>query len=473
MKIKLLFLFALFCGLSHAQIIISPSQTNVLCNGACTGSATVNITGGSSPYTYSWSPSGGTGATASGLCAGPYTVTVSDGSGGNASSVITITQPPALTLSIGGIVNASCFGSCDGSVIPNASGGTGGYTYSPSANNLCAGTHTFTVTDGNNCTATATCTITEPGLLTPTVTVVGSSCSGSCTGSATVDVPGSGNGYTYSWTPTGGTGKTAIGLCPGTYTCIITKNGCVTNQTVAIPAGTLFATLSYTNVSCFGYCDGAAALNATGGTGPYTYSWLPLGGSGATANALCAGTYTGTVNDGGGCSFPYTFSITQPSSFSGTPTSTPASCGGCTDGTATANYQGGSGQYTFSWTPGGQTSATATGLLPGTYTVCVTKNSTGCTECNSVVVSASTGIHAQGILPVSVFPNPGSGIFVIRSEKQISRIEIFNMLGEKIYSAAPGLSEIKIDLANEAKGVYFYRLKNVDKIERTGKIIIE
>jgi gliding motility-associated-like protein len=54
------------------------SQTNVVCGGGNTGSATVTVSGGTSQYSYLWSPSGGTAATATGLAAGTYSVTVTD-----------------------------------------------------------------------------------------------------------------------------------------------------------------------------------------------------------------------------------------------------------------------------------------------------------------------------------------------------------------------------------------------------------
>lgn len=60
------------------QLTLSTTQTNVVCNGDNTGTATVIPAGGTNHYSYLWSPSGGTNATATGLAAGTYTVTVTD-----------------------------------------------------------------------------------------------------------------------------------------------------------------------------------------------------------------------------------------------------------------------------------------------------------------------------------------------------------------------------------------------------------
>ena len=54
-------------------------------------------------------------------------------------------------------------------------------------------------------------------------------------------------------------------------------------------------TINPTHVTCFGGNDGSAAGFPNGGTSPYTYSWLPQGGSNAIANSLTSGTYTVTI----------------------------------------------------------------------------------------------------------------------------------------------------------------------------------
>ncbi|TND09336.1 MAG: hypothetical protein FD123_1423 [Bacteroidetes bacterium] len=371
------------------------AQTNVLCNGQCTGSATVTPFGGTAPYSYSWAPSGGTGATASALCAGTYTVTVTDANGCATTRTFSITQPTALSTT-GGQTNILCFGQCTGTATVTPSGGTAPYSYSwaPSggtgatASALCAGTYTVTVTDANGCTTTRTFNITQPPAgVSATGAQTNILCNGQCTGSATVTASGGSTPYTYAWTPSGGTSASASALCAGTYTCTVTDaNGCTTTRTFTItqpPA--LSTTGAQTNVLCNGQCTGSATVTPSGGTAPYSYSWAPSGGTGASASALCAGTYTVTVTDANGCVITRTFTITQPTAITATTSFTSATCGG-NNGTATVTPSGGTSPYTYSWsTTPVQTTQTATGLAAGTYAVTVT-DANGCTASFSVTV---------------------------------------------------------------------------------------
>src|SRR5690606_34575531 len=107
----------------------SASQTNVSCNGGSNGSASVTPSGGMTPYSYSWSPSGGTGATASGLAAGTYKVTVTDANGCIATRSFTVAQPSAINVS-GIKTDASCGSAADGQIALTVGGGVPGYTYS-------------------------------------------------------------------------------------------------------------------------------------------------------------------------------------------------------------------------------------------------------------------------------------------------------------------------------------------------------
>ncbi|WP_160328158.1 LamG-like jellyroll fold domain-containing protein [Solirubrum puertoriconensis] len=224
------------------------SQTNVTCYGGRGGSATVSVSGGTSPYTYVWEPSGGSGSTANNLFAGNYLVRVTDRNGLQTSAQVTITQPPALQASM-------------------------------AQTNI--------------------------------------SCNGVASGSATVTVSGGTPGYTYNWSPGNPTGdgtNRITGLIAGTYSVLIRDaNGCeITRDVTITQPSAIVTTSSQTNVTTSGGTDGSATIGLSGGTAPYTYSWAPSGGTSATASGLRAGNYTVTATDANGCSVTRNYTITQP-----------------------------------------------------------------------------------------------------------------------------------------------------------------
>ena len=74
----------------------TPTSSNVTCNTACDGTASVSAVGGTPPYTYLWSFGGSTTNSINGLCAGTYTVTVTDDAGASVLHTVTITEPSAI-----------------------------------------------------------------------------------------------------------------------------------------------------------------------------------------------------------------------------------------------------------------------------------------------------------------------------------------------------------------------------------------
>jgi hypothetical protein len=228
--------------ISITQLSVTSSQSNVSCNGGSNGSATLNVSGGTPSYSYTWSPTGGNAATASGLTAGTYTATIKDANNCTTTKTVNITQPPAISVTVSQ-TNVSCNGGSNGSATLNVSGGTPSYSYtwSPTGGNaaiasgLTAGTYTATIKDANNCTTTKTVNITQPPAISVTVSQTNVSCNGGSNGSATLNVSGGTPSYSYTWSPTGGNAATASGLAAGTYTATIkdSKN-CVKTATVNI-----------------------------------------------------------------------------------------------------------------------------------------------------------------------------------------------------------------------------------------------
>ncbi|MGE3653699.1 MAG: PKD domain-containing protein [Flavobacteriales bacterium] len=377
-----------------ATISATQSQTEVTCFGGSDGSAAVVVSGGSPPYSYSWSPSGGSGSSASGLTAGNYTVTISDTGNCTLPKSFVITQPAELVANP--TFTSSTCGLSNGTINANVGGGTPGYVYSWSTgdttaniSNVMAGTYSVIVTDNHNCVDTATVVLTNatPALVATINTSNNVSCFGGNDGSALVTVTGGTATFTYTWTPIGGNTATGTNLIADDYLVTVTDvNGCSDTSTITItePATPVTISLSQTNVSCNGGNNGQAIVTPSGGTPNYSYLWSNADADSIAGN-LSANTYTLTVTDANGCSVDSSVVITQPNLLTATITKTNVSCNGGNDGQAIITPTGGTTPYSYLWS-NADADSIAGNLVAGTYSVTVT-DALGCTYTDSVVIT--------------------------------------------------------------------------------------
>lgn len=369
-------------GNASAPTASLDSQTNVLCNGNNTGSATITYSGGTSPYAIIWSSGGSTTTTASSLIAGNYSVTVTDVNNCQATVNIAITQPNALNAPITSQTDVNCFGENNGSATISVSGGVTPYSYAWStggsttftASSLTTGNYSVTVTDANSCTKVTSVTITEPSQLQSSLSSqTDVNCNGEYNGEATVTVSGGTTPYNYAWS-SGGTGLNETGLNAGTYTFTATDNhGCTTSLSIDIaePQVLVSSLISSTNLTCKNSADGTVTFSVSGGVTPYTILWSD-GNTGMSGTNLTAGLYTLTVTDAHSCTDSASVTLTEPLVLNAVISSySDVNCNGGNDGSATVNVSGGTTPYTYNWSSGGN-GATENNLSFGTYTVTVT-----------------------------------------------------------------------------------------------------
>jgi len=385
---------------------------NVSCFGDNDGSATVNTNVGGA-NTYQWSdPAGQTTLNASNLAVGTYTVTVSNAGGCSASSTVSITEPPALALTVNA-QDAACFGQPTGNATAQVVGGVTPYQYNwsngltianPSA--LTSGTYTLTVTDANGCTEVGSIQVSQPIALQLNTAQVGNvSCYNGADGQITVSGAGGAQPLSFNWS-SGQSTASATGLTAGSYTVTMTDgNGCSTTlqQNITQPVDlTAFATPK--PVDCFGDNTGELHLDVTGGTPVYAAVWQGPSGFSATGTDLLnisAGNYTATVTDQKGCSKSLLATVTQPQAVALTlPAVSDTICYGASNGSATVVAAGGTAPFNYSWDIGGQNGPTATGLSTREYRVTVT-DAKGCSETATTKVPQKQELNTfvQPVLP--------------------------------------------------------------------------
>ncbi|MBV7267984.1 Ig-like domain-containing protein, partial [Winogradskyella luteola] len=402
---------------------------NVDCSGEATGDIAITVTGGTEPYSYSWSNSA-TSQNLTDVLAGSYTVTVTDDNGCSVSANATISEPASpLSLNISKVDANTAQGCTNGEATANVSGGTAPYTYlwSASANNQTAatatdlpvGSHSVTVTDANGCQLTQSIVIVcvntcDAEITIETITNV--LCVGDATGSGIVSANSNANPgatFTFTWSngqvDTGVTSSTLSGVTAGVYDVSVTIDGTVcqpVEETISItePINALNITATSTDELGPNTNDGTASATATGGVEPYTFLWSPNGETTQNISGLSAGTYMVTVTDANGCTDTATVTVNPGTcnnlSISGT--STPVICNGESNGSVTAVVSNGTGPFTYAWNTLSDTTPSVSNLPAGSYTVTVTDQTTLCTQSTTITVNEpnalSTGIAVTNIL---------------------------------------------------------------------------
>jgi len=387
-------------------------DSNITCNGFSNGGATASATGGTAPYTYTWSNSATT-ASITGVIAGTYNTTITDANGCTSSSSVTITEPTILMAASIVDSNITCNGFSNGGATASASGGTMPYTYAwsnsattASITGVIAGSYTVTITDNNGCTSISSSTITEPAsLMAASVVDSNITCNGLSNGGATASATGGTIPYTYAWSNSATTAS-ITGVVAGTYTVTITdNNGCTSTSasTITEPTTLMAASVVDSNITCNGFSNGGGTASATGGTMPYTYAW-----SNATTTAsitgVVAGTYTVTITDNNGCTSTSSSTITEPTTLMATSVvDSNITCNGFSNGGATASASGGTAPYIYLWS-NAATTASITGVVAGTYTVTITDNN-GCTGTSSATITEPASLMATSVVDSNITCN--------------------------------------------------------------------
>lgn len=402
-------------GCTAVSLTVINAQTqspNVGVTGGTVSCNVPNISLGSSTTagnpTYAWTgPNNFTSAAPNPTVGAPgnYTLVVTDGNTGCTNSATAVvsgnTTPPGATAT-GGTLN--CLVS---SVqLQGATGGsnvswqwTGPNSFSSALQNPTVnedGTYQLVVTGSNGCTSSATTLVnldqTAPGAaLAPSGNLNCNNASVTLVSTSTANP----NVLTHVWTlPDNSTSNTGADAFlsvnqPGQYSVLVTNsvNGCTSTATATV---TQFAPVTANidgvqNVTCFGLANGGLVASGSGGNGSYEFDWS-AGGVTSAISGLAAGSYTLTVTDSDGCSGTVAATITQPTQLTTNASATPQTSNGAADGTATVNPAGGSPNYSIEWS-NDETTATITGLLPGSYTVTVT-DANLCTAVQTVNVNA-------------------------------------------------------------------------------------
>ncbi len=400
-------------------LTLSVNHTNVNCFGEATGTATVQVSGGKPPYNIQWSNAQNT-SSLSQLTAGVYYVVVSDSNGCSATDSVVITQPLAPLSSTKSQTDVLCFGGF-GSAAVAVSGGTAPYSYvwntapvqnTASAGNLFAGSYQVTVTDDLGCTLTDTFSISQPqqALQATIVSTVDVTCHGGTDGAVTGSALGGTAPYGFAWNTSPAQSTASINtLGAGNYQMIVTDDhGCTDTATAIVSEPPVLSMQSgVVDVLCFGQNTGSASTVVTGGTAPYVFLWSTSQTT-ASLSAVTAGSYWVQATDAHGCTVSDTITIMQPTTpVSAVVSTTPINCFGGL-GTATAAGTGGTAPYSYSWnTVPAQSSATATGLAAGVYTVVVTDDN-NCSFTDTVGVTQPTASLAATISLVTPVSCNGS-----------------------------------------------------------------
>ncbi len=294
-----------------SMIVINLTTAQPTCHNSSNGNIQASVSGGASNYSYAWS-NGNSTPFINNLSAGTYTLTVTDINGCTQTAQATIT-PPAEINAQANVTQITCYGSQNGAIQLNVSGGVSPYSYQWSnqsttsfISNLGPGVYLVTITDQNLCMGVYSFTITQPAELVVNHPQSGTLCNGATNGFANLIVSGGVQPYNYLWS-TGATTSGLQNIGPGSYTYTVTDaNGCTSSSTILITGSTAILTTIEVNLS-----TQQATASVQGGTAPYLYLWNTTA-TDSVVQLTETGTYSVTITDANGCTATASYNYDVP-----------------------------------------------------------------------------------------------------------------------------------------------------------------
>jgi len=486
------------CSAVGQVIITQPDSLSVAiidsgdvdCVGNDNGFANAEATGGISDYAYLWSNGEMTSMIAN-LAPGTYTVTATDQNMCTASSDIIIdelpdtTPPMAIANNIMVSLDANGMAAITANMVDNGSTDNCGLATIGinidefNCDDLGEVEVILTATDNAGLSSETTAIITVldeiPPVLTCPINIIEIGCNNvinydtptaadNCSTTDPVLIAGLPSGSNF---PAGSTTVEwmVADISGNTSTC---------SFSITLDAN-ITATTSFTEPACFGFSNGTATVEITGGVPPYMYLWDDaLMQVTQTAVNLTTGTYTCTVTDASGCSILATAEVTQPEIIDIDIVEIIPETNNQMDGAITIEVNGGTGNpFNYEWFLNGNSFSTdpnLTNLNGGTYVLFVTDPS-NCVNSDTVIVDMITGTDNQGLAEqISILPNPTSGKFQIEmtfaAEAEVN-ISIFDVAGKEMTNlpTAEVLNQIfEIDLTDFAEGVYLIQMQVGDDL---------
>jgi gliding motility-associated-like protein len=310
-------------------------------------------------------------------------------------------------------------------------------------------------------------------------------CYGDLTGSVILNVSGGAPPYTYQWS-SGSTGQNLANVGEGIYYVDITdKFGCVATDTFKInQPPQLISTPVVVPVDCSGINESSISVSASGGVGPYYYSWRDLEIDGQTISGIPAGDYKVTVTDANGCRLNEIISIGTSGSIivEATPDVMFVNIGTEIPFTVT-------GATTYQWTPEQYLSCDdcdnpiCIPMSSNNYIV-VGSDPNGCTGTDTVIVNVYVDCHNLSLPNVFSPNNSGPeanntfGMLGTLPCLETYQLLIFNRWGEQVFETQT--TDLQWDGNFNGKpqnsGVYFYRLDmklvTGEEIKKSGNLTL-
>ncbi|MFL2574353.1 MAG: T9SS type A sorting domain-containing protein [Flavobacteriales bacterium] len=469
--------------------------TNVSCFGGNDGSVEAITLGAHAPYSYQWfGPNGfySTTSSISSLYAETYSVTVSDTNNCTVNTSINLIEPAELIFTTLSSTDATCLGSCDGTVEISLTGGTAPYTGHAQDNNtgntlmnllsgdslftgVCAGDYTISLSDSSGCSSellvggndqqTIIAVDTINVAINPNLCVF-ILCHGDTTGGVALSIYDT--SYTYNWYEANdpntslGNMNQLMNLGAGTYVIEANYLSCIATDTMVLAEpDPIQITGVVTHLLCNGDTDGAIDANVVGGTisnSGYTYSWSNNNPATQDINNLPAGSYTLTVTDSFFCQASRTFVVTQPDELEVTIAETSPFV------LELSTVTGGTPSYSYVWYESGNNVGTGTSYTVfsnGTYSLEVTDVNSCMATSNSISFNVSSIVNGEEV-SFKVYPNPFREEATIDfgyvvNQAIISIVDIYGKLIEQ--HEVTNTNSFVITNKDKASGVYFLKME--------------